>query len=112
MPFAKRALSGEIVQVSMTPAPGFEAVGLGEPRLIDFLSSALDAAQLEALGAAASELAGTDSQMARIVEDLLLALLAKDILRDSDLPRQAIAAIDRRRQLRRTIQSLFAAAGA
>ena len=56
--------------------------------------------EADALASAKAELRETDSDMARIAEDLITALISKGVLAESDIPQPARSKLDRRAELR------------
>ncbi len=92
MAFVKRDDSGAIVAVSRAAAPDFsEALPDDHPDLLSFLKSVGDY----------TELARTDLDFVRVLEDLLDVLIAKGVLLFTELPEEAQAKIMQRRALRK-----------
>ena len=56
--------------------------------------------EADALASAKAELRESDSDMARIAEDLITALISKGVLAESDIPQPARSKLDRRAELR------------
>ena len=55
---------------------------------------------------ARSKLASTDAGMARVIEDLIAALVSKGLIADTDLPDSAQAKLAQRADLRQQIQAV------
>lgn len=91
MAFVQRGGGGEITAVSREPQAGFEELADDHPELQKFL---LEVGQI-------SDLARTDLEFVRVLEDLLDLLMAKNILLFTELPEQAQAKILERQALRR-----------
>ncbi len=91
MAFVKRDESGEIVAVSREPVDGFdEAVDDADPALRVFLTQ---------IGQS-SDLAQSDLEFIRVLDDLINVLLDKNVLLFTELPEQAQAKIAERNRLR------------
>ena len=56
--------------------------------------------EADALASTKAELRESDSDMARIAEDLITALISKGVLAESDIPQSARSKLDRRAELR------------
>ena len=86
MPYVIRDADGKIVQVSDRPLTGAaERVADDAAELLAFRVSQ-DADSIEALR---RQLAHSDSGMARLVEDLIDVLIAKGVIKFTDLPAAA-----------------------
>ena len=91
MAFVQRDATGEIIAVSREARAGFsEALPDDHPDLQTFLKSVVDY----------TELARTDLDFVRVLEDLLDVLFAKGVLLFTELPEEAQAKIMQRRALR------------
>ena len=104
MPFVLRDTAGTINKASVRPIPGAEFLSHGDPTLIAFIESrGVKPVEIEhALG----ELRRTDLDMSRAVEDVITALLKKNILKITDLPK----ALQDRIALRVKMRALIAEA--
>lgn len=92
MPFVKRDAEGRIVGVYREAAEdGLDAVDAGDPELESFLARVVPA------GTAAAGWVESDLSMARVVEDLIDALIDRGIIGFEDLPKGARAKIIGRR---------------
>ena len=86
MPFIHRdPVTGIITKAIVREVPNTEYVPHGHPDLVAFLQErGVDSKHIDE---ALSELKRTDLDMSRAVEDLITALLKKNILKMSDLPK-------------------------
>ncbi len=91
MRYIKRNGDGEIVAISAVPEPGYEAEqgGFGGEVAGFIASSRSDA-----------ELAASDLEFVRVIDDLLEVLTAKGIINFTDLPEEAQAKFLKRSKLR------------
>jgi len=97
MAFVKRDERGAIVAVSREAASDFsEALPDDHPDLLAFLKSVGNY----------TELAQTDLDFVRVLEDLLEVLMDKSVLLFTELPEEAQAKIMQRRALRRGDKAL------
>lgn len=81
MIFIRRNTDGEINEIDFSPGPNLEEISLFDPELKTFLensphSEALIKTVLDTL----------DMDMVRVIEDLVDVLIAKDLIRFTDLP--------------------------
>ncbi len=101
MPYVRRDPSGAIAEICDKPEPdAMEYLETEDPEILRFLS------RREASADIRDQLTMTDADMARVVEDLIDALLKKGVLMAGDLPDAVHAKLRRRRLLRRTIGGL------
>lgn len=92
MPYVQRDSDRLITAVSLEPQVGFaEQLADGNPELRQFLDNAGDP----------NDLARTDLEFVRVLEDLLEVLISKNVLLFTDLPEPAQAKILARQALRR-----------
>ncbi|MFT7287621.1 MAG: hypothetical protein ACI87W_001735 [Halieaceae bacterium] len=97
MAFVQRGSSEEIVAVSREPQPGFlESIADDDPELREFL---VGVGQI-------SDLARTDLEFVRVLEDLLDILMSKNVLLFTELPERAQAKILERQALRQSDDAL------
>lgn len=90
--YVQRDASGKICAVSELAQPGFDqALSSGDPELELFLESLV----------ADGDLARTDLEFVRVLEDVLDLLMDKNILLFTELPESAQAKILKRQALRR-----------
>jgi len=105
MPYIVRDEHGKIVKGSARSLPGAELVPHSHPDVIAFLKShGQDPKQVEeALG----ELRRTDVEMARAVEDIIMVLLKKNVIKMSDMPKAVQDRMALRVRMRITIQDVY-----
>jgi hypothetical protein len=85
MPYILRDETGKVIKASARALIGAELVPHNHPDVLEFLTSrGQDPQQVEfALG----ELRRTDNEMARAVEDVVMVLLKKNLLKMTDMPK-------------------------
>jgi hypothetical protein len=92
MPYVQRDSEGLIAAVSLVPQEGFaEKVADDDPALLQFLDRVGDA----------NDLARTDLEFVRVLEDVLEVLIARNVLLFTELPEPAQAKILARQAMRR-----------
>lgn len=86
MPYVFRdAATHAIAKASIRQVPGAEFLPHNHPELVEFMNNrGVDVSQVNT---ALDELRRTDLDMSRAVEDVITALLKKNILKMSDLPK-------------------------
>ena len=100
MPFVSRNEQGAITGVFNKPTPiAREQLDLDDTELRRYLESDDSSAPHDALAA-------SDREMARIVEDLIEVLIAKNVINFTDFPTEAQRKMLRRRNLRRSLSTL------
>lgn len=105
MPYVLRDGSGKIVKVSSFQVPTAEGLPADHPELLTFLNH--NGVSPDMVEGAIKELRRTDSEMSRAIEDLITALLKKNVLKMSDLPRAVQDRIAFRISLRMQIQQAY-----
>src|ERR1700733_45017 len=105
MPYLIRDEHGKLLKVSARSVHGAELVPHSHPEVVEFLKSrGHDPKQIEdALG----ELRRTDAEMSRAVEDVIMALLKKNILKLSDMPKAVQDRMGLRVKARMLIQEIY-----
>jgi hypothetical protein len=105
MPYIVRDSNGKIVRATVQTLHGAEMVPYNHPELNEFLfANGEDPRKIEeTLG----ELRRTDGEMARAVEDVVMALLKKNVLKMTDLPKPVQDRMAMRVKLRMSIQEAF-----
>lgn len=105
MPYVLRDESGKIVRASARTLHGGELLPHSHPDVIAFLQArGQDPKNVEdALG----ELRKTDGEMARAVEDVIMVLLKKNILKLTDMPKAVQDRMALRVKLRMLIQDAY-----
>lgn len=105
MPYVLRNEQGQITKVSSFQVPGSEGLPANHPDLMSFLSgNGINPTMVEG---AINELRRTDNEMSRAIEDLITALLKKNVLKMSDLPKAVQDRIAFRISLRMQIQQAY-----
>ncbi len=111
MPFIQRdPATGAIAKALNRQFPDSEYLAHGHPDLTAFLSS--HGIDPQEVGAALEQLRATDMDMARAVEDVITALLKKNLLKMSDLPKAVQDRIALRVKLRVQIAEVYDRASA
>ncbi|MDD4617265.1 MAG: hypothetical protein PHW76_09210, partial [Alphaproteobacteria bacterium] len=99
-----------IVKISARGLSGGEVVPHNHPEVIAFLRQrGQDPSQIEA---ALIDLRRTDGEMARAVEDIIMILLKKNIIKMTELPKQVQERISFRVKQRVLIQDIYDQASA
>jgi hypothetical protein len=105
MPYILRNENGSIVKISARGLAGGELVPHNHPEVIAFLRQrGQDPQQVEV---ALTELRRTDGEMARAVEDIIMILLKKNVIKMTDLPKQVQDRISFRVKQRVLIQDIY-----
>ncbi|MDD3371346.1 MAG: hypothetical protein PHE27_05920 [Alphaproteobacteria bacterium] len=105
MPFILRNENGAIIKVSARGLAGAEVVPHNHPEVIAFLRQrGQDPGQVET---ALNELRRTDGEMARAVEDVIMILLKKNLIKMTDLPKAVQDRISFRVRQRVLIQDIY-----
>jgi hypothetical protein len=105
MPYVLRDGNGKIVKISARGLAGGEVVPHNNPEVIAFLRQrGQDPQQVEF---ALNELRRTDNEMARAVEDVIMILLKKNIIKMTDMPKQVQDRISFRIKQRVLIQDIY-----
>ena len=105
MPYIIRDEHGKLIKVSVRSIHGAELVPHNHPEVVEFLKTkGQDPKQIEeALG----ELRRTDAEMSRAVEDVIMALLKKNILKMTDMPKAVQDRMALRVKMRMLIQEVY-----
>lgn len=105
MPYVVRDASGKVTKVSARSLPGADILPHDHADVLAFMAErGIATSQIaEALG----ELRRTDNEMSRAVEDVITALLKKNILKMSDLPKAVQDRIAFRVRMRLQIQEAY-----
>jgi hypothetical protein len=105
MPYILRDDHGKIYRASARSLHGGELVPHSHPEVIEFLTRhGQDPKQIEE---SLSELRRTDNEMARAVEDVIMVLLKKNILKLTDMPKPVQDRMAMRVKLRMLIQDAY-----
>ena len=105
MPYVYRDAAGKIIRASARQIHGAEYVAHNDPKIVEFLK--LRGQKPEQVEEALNELRRTDNEMARAVEDVIMVLLKKNILKLSDLPKPVQERMSLRVKLRVLIQDIY-----
>lgn len=98
MVYVKRDQDGHVVSVSLEQQPdGWESLPREAPELVTFIS---------ALTVGQKELAFTDLDLIRVLEDFIDLLLERDVIRFTDFPEAAQEKLLARRSMRSSLHSL------
>ena len=101
MPFIRRDATGTIVEALETPTgTALEYLEADDPEVMRFIRRQGGAEQIR------DQLHVSDADMARVVEDLIDALIKKGVLAHDDLHEAVHRKLARRRELRKTLTSL------
>jgi hypothetical protein len=105
MPFVLRNESGKIYRASVRSLVGGEVLPHSHPEVVEFLiEHHQDPKQVED---ALAELRNTDNEMARAIEDLIMVLLKKNLIKMSDLPRPVQDRMALRTKLRVRVEEAY-----
>ncbi len=105
MPYIQRNEKGKIVKASVRALVGGEVLPHNHPEIIEFLRQrGQDPQHVET---ALVELRRTDGEMARAVEDVILVLLKKNIVKMTDLPKEVQERMSFRVRQRVLIQDVY-----
>ena len=105
MPYMMRDLTGKVIKVTTQPIHGAEMVSYDNPEVQNFLRA--NGQDPQTIDQALIELRKTDADMMRAVEDVIMALLKKSILKMTDLPKPVQDRMALRVKLRVQIQEAF-----
>lgn len=105
MPYIVKDSSGKITRATVQALHGAEMVPYDHPDLIAFLER--NGQSIQKIEETLAELRRTDGEMARAVEDVVMALLKKNVLKMSDLPKPVQDRMAMRVKLRMSIQEAF-----
>ena len=105
MPYLLRDSYGHVAKVTTQPVHGAEMVAYDNPEVQAFLKE--HGQDPKAIDLALTELRKTDADMTRAVEDLITALLKKNVLKMTDLPKPVQDRMALRVTLRAKIQDAF-----
>ena len=103
MPYIRRDAQGRIAAVQLEPGDGLEQLSAGAPELAEFTRKmAGDQHSLEQ----------SDMRLVRVLEDLIELLIARDVIRFTDLPQAAQEKLLERRSMRQSLGALDLLGGA
>lgn len=110
MPYLQRDETGKVFKVSVRSLVGGEVVPHSHPEVVAFLRQRGQDPQL--VEVALNELRRTDNEMARAVEDVIMILLKKNVIKMTDLPKPVQDRISFRVKQRVLIQDIYDQASA
>lgn len=103
MPFVKRDATGRIIAIFQKSEPGAEEeLSSDHPDIQIFLGGIVPQNRKNV---ASSELSESDLSLIRVIEDIVDTLIAKNVLRFTDLPLQAQEKILNRKNTRKKIST-------
>jgi hypothetical protein len=97
MPYIKRDETGRICLVNLEPGEGLLEVPAHSPEMLEFMKG---------MGIEHSSLEQSDMRLVRVLEDLIDLLIARDVIRFTDLPRAAQEKLLERRSMRQSLSAL------
>ena len=101
MPFIRRDATGSIVEARDAPTGDvIEFLEADDPEIARFASRQGGKAQIR------EQLTVSDSDMVRVIEDVIEVLIRKRVIDQADLPDPVHAKLARRRELRKTMSTL------
>ena len=105
MPYIVRDEHGKIIKASARAIHGADLVPHNHAEVVDFLKHhGQDPKQVEE---ALNELRRTDAEMSRAIEDVIMALLKKNVLKMTDMPKAVQDRMALRVRLRMMIQEVY-----
>jgi hypothetical protein len=97
MPYIKRDEHGQICMVNLEPGDGLLEVPANSPEMIEFM---------QRMGIDQDSLHQSDMRLVRVLEDLIDLLIARDVIRFTDLPQAAQEKLLERRSMRQSLSAL------
>ncbi len=105
MPYVVRDPDGKVSKVSVRPIPGADMLPHDHADVLSFMQQ--KGVETKLIAEAISELRRTDNEMSRAVEDVITALLKKNLLKLTDLPKAVQDRIAFRVRMRMQIQETY-----
>ncbi len=105
MPYILRDREGKIYRASARALHGGEMVPYNHPELVEFVKN--KGQDPQKIDESLTELRRTDADMSRAVEDVIMALLKKNVLKMTDLPKPVQERMALRVKLRVMIQEIY-----
>lgn len=105
MPYIIRDHAGKIMRVTVQQLPGAQMAPYDHPDVVEFLKN--NGQDPKKIDETLAELRRTDGEMARAIEDVILILLKKNLIRMSELPQQVQDRMAERVKLRLIISDAF-----
>ena len=103
MPYVKHDERGRIIAVNLEPGDDLMELPSGSPELLEFMRR---------MGLEQSTLEQSDMRLVRVLEDLIDLLIARDVIRFTDLPLPAQEKLMERRSMRQSLGALDLLGGA
>ena len=97
MPYVKHDEQGHIAMVNLEPGEGLLEVPANSPEMIEFMKG---------MGMEQGSLQQSDMRLVRVLEDLVDLLIARDVIRFTDLPQAAQEKLLERRSMRQSLGAL------
>lgn len=105
MPYVVRDPEGKVSKISVRPIPGADMLPHDHADVLSFMQQ--KGVETKVIAEAISELRRTDTEMSRAVEDVITALLKKNLLKLNDLPKAVQDRIAFRVRMRMQIQETY-----
>jgi len=101
MPYVNRNEEGEIVQLLDAPnSENSEWLELASPEIVAFMQKPSSISNIK------EALSGSDSEMIRVIEDLVDVLMEKGVFLFTELPEAAQSKLNARKKLRQDVNAL------
>lgn len=97
MPYIRRDEHGHITLIDLQPGDGLIEVPASSPELLEFM---------DRMGMDQGTLRQSDMRLVRVLEDLIDLLIARDVIRFTDLPLPAQEKLMERRSMRQSLGAL------
>lgn len=97
MPYVKRDAHGRIVRADLEPGEGLLEISANAQEMIEFMKG---------MGMEQDSLQQSDMRLVRVLEDLVDLLIARDVIRFTDLPQAAQEKLLERRSMRQSLGAL------
>lgn len=105
MPFVMRDDKGQIIKITTRSMVNGEFLPHSHPDVVAYMSARGSGAQQ--IEEHLAELRRTDNEMARAVEDVIMALLKKNLIKMTDMPKAVQDRMALRTKLRMQIQEIY-----
>jgi hypothetical protein len=105
MPYVLRDADGKVSKISARSLPGADILSHDHADVVAFMQAR--GVATDQIADALNELRRTDNEMSRAVEDVITALLKKNILKMTDLPKAVQDRIAFRVRMRLQIQDAY-----
>jgi len=105
MPYIVRDENGKIVKVSARQTHGMDLLPHNHPDVTEFLK--IHGQNPETVDEILAELRRTDGEMARAVEDVIMVLLKKNMIKMTEMPKAVQERMALRLKLRTMLQDIY-----